>query len=69
MEKQRLLDALEPERTFMADCRLMTGALYEWYRFKAVKVEGDPRHIVISVSSIDQQVNRDRELTAAKKEG
>ena len=67
MERKQLLAYLERERIFMADCRMMTGDVYVWYRFKAVRVEGDFLHIVLGVSDIDQQVNRDEELSAAKK--
>ncbi len=55
LDKETLLSALEGERTFMLNYRMMFDGAPRYVQLKASRMgEGDERHIVIGVLSVDE---------------
>ena len=68
LSRDALLESLSGGDPFVLVCRLMVDGKAMDYRLRAVRAEGDPRHIIIGVSNIAQQMQRQREYEAAKAE-
>ena len=68
MRKQELLSALKEEETFSILFRLSDNGKPVEYSLKAVRMEDDETHLVIGVSNVAAQMQRQREYEAAKEE-
>lgn len=69
MEKEGLLRALEGERTFMLNYRMMFDGVPKYVQLKASRMgHGDDRHIVIGVLDIDELVQAREALQRIQRE-
>ena len=68
MLKDELVKALKERQTVTTLYRLMINGVPTWYQMKIVQVENDGSHIVIGVSNVDSQMERQKEYETARLE-
>ena len=64
--REHLLDSVRDGQTFSLSCRMLMDGNRCHANVKALYLPEDERHIVIGVSNIDAQIQRERELSIAR---
>jgi diguanylate cyclase (GGDEF)-like protein len=66
--KQNVIDAMDSEGKFQLTYRLMIGDVPTYVDLKAVRIPGDPSHIIVGVSNVDAQMRQNEAISRLQAE-